>query len=71
MLDANETSFGVRVLPTYNFDKANVIVSFGADFLGNWLNADYATQYAAARNPKNGKMAKHYQVESTLTLTGV
>jgi len=70
MLDANEVSFGVRALPTYNFDKADVIVSFGADFLGNWLNVDYATQYAAARNPKNGKMTKHYQVESTLTLTG-
>ncbi len=70
MLDANEGSFGVRVLPTYNFDKADVIVSFGADFLGNWLNVDYASAYAAARNPKSGKMAKHYQVESTLTLTG-
>ena len=70
MLDANEASFGVRVLPTYNFDKAEVIVSFGADFLGNWLNADYAKQYVTARNPKNGKMAKHYQLESTLSLTG-
>ena len=70
MLDANEASFGVRALPTYNFDKAEVIVSFGADFLGNWLNADYAKQYVTARNPKNGKMAKHYQVESTLSLTG-
>ncbi len=70
MLDANEASFGVRVLPTYNFDKAAVIVSFGADFLGNWLNADYAKQYVTARNPKNRKMAKHYQVESTLSLTG-
>jgi molybdopterin-containing oxidoreductase family iron-sulfur binding subunit len=70
ILDANEASFGVRVLPTYNFDKAEVIVSFGADFLGNWLNADYAKQYVTARNPKNGKMAKHYQVESTLSLTG-
>ena len=70
MLDANEASFGVRALPTYNFDKAAVIVSFGADFLGNWLNADYAKQYVTARNPKNGKMAKHYQVESTLSLTG-
>jgi len=70
ILDANEASFGVRVLPTYNFDKAEVIVSFGADFLGNWLNADYAKQYVAARNPKNGKMTKHYQLESTLSLTG-
>ena len=70
MLDANESSFGVRVLPTYNFDKAEVIVSFGADFLGNWLNSDYAKQYVTTRNPNSGKMAKHYQVESTLSLTG-
>ena len=70
MLDANSASFGLRALPTYNFDKAEVIVSFGADFLGNWLNADYASAYAGARNPKSGKMTKHYQVESTLTLTG-
>ena len=70
MLDANEASFGVRVLPTYSFDKAEVIVSFGADFLGNWLSTDHAKQYVTARNPKNGKMAKHYQVESTLSLTG-
>ena len=70
MLDANKATFGLRALPTYSFDKANVIVSFGADFLGNWLNADYAAQYAAGRDPKSGKMAKHYQVESALTLTG-
>ena len=70
MLDANEASFGLRALPTYNFDKAAVIVSFGADFLGNWLNADYAKQYVTARNPNSGKMAKHYQVESNLSLTG-
>ena len=70
ILDANEASFGVRVLPTYRFDKAEVIVSFGADFLANWIGADYSIGYTKARNPKNGKMAKHYQVESTLSLTG-
>ena len=32
VLNANNTAFGIRALPTYNFDKANVIVSFGADF---------------------------------------
>jgi molybdopterin-containing oxidoreductase family iron-sulfur binding subunit len=70
MLDANKDTFGLRALPTYSFDKANIIASFGADFLGNWLNNDCAAQYAVGRNPKTGKMAKHYQVESTLTLTG-
>ncbi|MBT3418027.1 MAG: TAT-variant-translocated molybdopterin oxidoreductase [Flavobacteriales bacterium] len=70
MLDANASTFGVRALPTYYFDKAEVIVSFGADFLGNWGSSDYAADYAFGRNPKNEKMSKHYQVESTLTLTG-
>ncbi|HJM16488.1 MAG TPA: TAT-variant-translocated molybdopterin oxidoreductase, partial [Flavobacteriales bacterium] len=70
MLEANLSTFGVRALPTYHFDKADVIVSFGADFLGNWGSTDYATNYAFGRNPKNEKMSKHYQVESTLTLTG-
>ncbi|MCS5663308.1 MAG: TAT-variant-translocated molybdopterin oxidoreductase, partial [Flavobacteriales bacterium] len=39
MLDANEESFGVRALPTYHFDKADVVVSFAADFIGDWLDA--------------------------------
>ena len=70
MLEANLTSFGLRALPTYSFDKANVIVSFGADFLGNWGNADLESQWAVGRKPEDGKMSKHYQLESTLTLSG-
>ena len=70
ILDANKKSFGLRVIPSYHFDRANVIVSFGADFIGNWLNNDYSTDYINGRNPKNGKMSKHYQIESNLSLTG-
>jgi len=70
MLEANLETFGVRALPTYHFDKADVIVSFGADFLGNWGHPDNEKKYSRRRNPKNGYMSKHYQVESTLTLTG-
>ena len=70
MLDANQISFGIRALPSYSFDKANIIVSFGADFLGNWITSDYAHQYTKKRNPNSGTMCKHYQLESTLSLTG-
>jgi molybdopterin-containing oxidoreductase family iron-sulfur binding subunit len=70
MLNANRKSFGLRVLPAYSFEKANIIVSFGADFIGNWLNNDYSTDYVLGRNPKNGKMSNHYQIESNLSLTG-
>ena len=70
MLEANLETFGVRALPNYNFDKADVIVSFGADFIGNWGHPNNESDYSKGRNPKNGKMSKHFQVESTLTLTG-
>ena len=70
MLEANQFAFGVRALPNYSFDKADVVVSFGADFLGNWLNCDYASDYASNRNPESGKMSKHYQIESALSLSG-
>ena len=70
ILDANEDSFGNRFAPDYSFDKANVIVSFGADFLANWMANDYATDYVNGRNPKNGKMSKHYQIETNMSLTG-
>ena len=70
ILDANNDSFGNRFAPDYSFDKANVIVSFGADFLANWMANDYATDYVNGRNPKNGKMSKHYQIETNMSLTG-
>ena len=70
ILNANEESFGLRAIPSYYFSKANVIVSFGADFIGNWLNNDYSTDYVAGRNPKNGTMSKHYQIETNLSLSG-
>ena len=41
MLDANEESFGLRTLPTYHFDQADVVVSFAADFIGDWLDAGH------------------------------
>lgn len=70
MLDANMDMFGKRVLPTYKFDKADVIVSFGADFLQDWTENTHGKDYAKGRNPESGKMSKHYQFESNLSLTG-
>ena len=69
-LEANLETFGVRALPNYHFDKADVIVSFGADFIGNWGSPNNEKDYSKSRNPKHGYMSKHYQIESTLTLTG-
>lgn len=73
LLLANEASYGRRAIPSYNFAKAKVIVSLGADFLGTWLSPDeFAPQYVQGRkiDEKNPVMSKHYQFESILSLTG-
>jgi len=73
MLLTNEASYGKRALPSYDFSKAKVIVSLGADFLGSWLNAvEYQKGYTAGRkvSPTNPEMSKHYQFESFLSMTG-
>jgi molybdopterin-containing oxidoreductase family iron-sulfur binding subunit len=71
MLDANLESFGVRVIPTYNFDKAKTIVSIGADFLSGWLDSiQYNVGYAVNRSPEKDWMSKHFQFEANMSLTG-
>ena len=71
ILDANQKSFGKRVLPSYNFDQAKTIVSFGADFLSTWLNSlVYTKDYAKNRKPDGAWMSKHFQFETSLTVSG-
>jgi molybdopterin-containing oxidoreductase family iron-sulfur binding subunit len=74
IIKANENSFGKAVLPKYNFDKADIIVSFAADFLGTWLGGkEFASQYVSNRNHKSltgKKMSRHFQFEAGMSLTG-
>jgi len=73
MRQANKESFGVEEIPTYNFDKANVIVSFDCDFLVNWISPiEHARGYAETRKLNGGKkeMSRHIQFESALSVTG-
>ena len=56
ILDANHNSFGIRAIPAYKFEKANIIVSFGADFLGNWGANNYSADYINGRKPKSGNL---------------
>lgn len=69
-LDAFENINGTRALADYDFSKAEVIVSVGADFLGDWQGGGYEASYAKGRVPKNGKMSRHIQFEANMTLTG-
>ncbi|MCH8904153.1 MAG: TAT-variant-translocated molybdopterin oxidoreductase [Bacteroidetes bacterium] len=70
---AHEKTFNSAVLPKYNIRKADVIVSFGADFLGTWISPiEFAKEYSFKRkvDKDNPKMSKVYSIESNLSLTG-
>ena len=69
-LDAFEMVYGERALVDYDFSKASLIVSVGADFLGDWQGGSYDAGYAKGRIPKNGKMSRHFQLEANMTLSG-
>ncbi len=74
MLLANEACFGDRAIPSYHFDKANVVVTFGADFLGSWISpVEYAADWVKTRtikNVKNAKMSRLIAVENGMSMTG-
>ncbi len=81
ILLANLSTFGTSttpdsqaaIIPDYRFNKAKVVVSFGADFLGSWLSTvEYTKGYTAARKLQDGRkeMLRHYQFEAGLTLSG-
>ncbi|MGB1232528.1 MAG: quinol:cytochrome C oxidoreductase, partial [Winogradskyella sp.] len=67
--DAFEAMYGKRALPNYDFSKAEVIASIGADFLGDWQGG-YEKSYAAGRKVESGKMSYHVQIESNMSLAG-
>ena len=73
IIAANNETFGRAGVPVYDFSKAEVIVSFAADFLGTWLSpVEYTKQYSKGRkiNAAHRAMSRHYQFEANLSLTG-
>jgi molybdopterin-containing oxidoreductase family iron-sulfur binding subunit len=73
MLQANKLSYGEPIIPFYHFDKAEVVVSFGADFLGTWLAPiEFAHDYSVMRSLTDGekRLSYHVQFETGLSISG-
>ncbi len=67
---ANLKSYGME-MPRYSINKAKVVLSFGADFLGAWVSpVHFSQQYAEFRKGVDGQRGVLVQVESKMTLTG-
>ncbi len=73
ILKANEKTFGKAFIPSYQFDKAELIVSINADFLGTWLSPiEYSKQFMKNRRLTEGqrKMSRLISFEGGVSLTG-
>jgi molybdopterin-containing oxidoreductase family iron-sulfur binding subunit len=54
-VQATKDCFTRTDLPSYRIDKAEVLISFGADFLETWRSpVEYSRQFAAFRTPRHG-----------------
>jgi anaerobic selenocysteine-containing dehydrogenase len=68
----NRDLFGQDGLPVYDLSGADIVFSFGADFLGTWLSAvRYGVGYGDFRGQKLGERGYLVQLEPRMTTTGV
>ena len=64
--DAHEQTHGIRAVPHYAFDQADVIISVDADFLGTWISPVEFTKAWSSRRPQS----RHEQYEGRMSITG-
>lgn len=70
---AFELTHGAAVVPSYRINHAQLLVSFGADFLSAWISpVEFTRQYADNRQRlvEEKRPFYHLQFESRLSLTG-
>ena len=68
---ANEKVFGQNGLVSYHMQEADVLVSFGADFLETWLSpVEYAQKFKSMHAFKNGQKVPFYHMSPIQSLTG-
>ncbi len=71
--EANFLCFGREVIPDYNFQNTDLVVSVNADFLGTWISpVHFIPKYVSRRKLDNGEksMLRHIHFESGMSLTG-
>ncbi len=69
--EANRLTFGIEAIPFYDLEQAELILSFGADFLETWLTpVEHARQFASMRAYRQGRMGRFVYIGPRLSLTG-
>src|SRR5881409_672749 len=67
---ANRLTFNRDAIPYYAFEDAEVVLSFGADFIETWLsNVNYARTFARMHTVRDGRAGTFIHVEPRQSLT--
>ena len=67
---ANRITFNRDAIPYYAFEDAEVVLSFGADFIETWLsNVSYARSFARMHSFRDGRAGTFIHVEPRQSLT--
>jgi anaerobic selenocysteine-containing dehydrogenase len=71
LASVSNTLLGRTELPTYDLGHADLIFSFGADFLGPWLSTTaYGVEFGDFRSQAYGKRGYLVQFEPKMTISG-
>ncbi len=71
LVAANKISFGTEQLPYYDIKNADLLLSFGADYLGTWISpVHHGLAYGHMRQGRQGRRGKTVQVEPRMSLSG-
>jgi len=68
---ANQLNFGRAILPSFDLERSNYVISLGADFLGTWNSpVSQSIGYGEMRRGRPGNRGKFVQVEQRMSQTG-
>ena len=69
---ANALVFGIDGLPSYQMEQADLLISFGADFLETWLSpVEYAWKFKAMHQLRDHHKNAYLHIGPYRSLTGV
>jgi anaerobic selenocysteine-containing dehydrogenase len=71
LYEANQRLFGEQYLPYYDLKNARYLLSFGADFLGQWISpVHHSLGFGHSRQGRAGVRGRFVQIEPRMSLSG-
>ena len=68
---ANQRFFGEQYLPYYDLQNTRYLLSFGADYLGNWISpVHHGLGFGRSRSARHDSRGRFVQIEPRMSISG-